>query len=501
MAALQGTTVSPHNTVLYESLGSLIKDYRRWRKISQERLAELIRVGDRELRNWEANRRRVSTENLHDISEVTGIPMQVCVALNAGQPIWYSLRKRLFMYSSLENAQFASPELFRHRETSGDNALLKRVTISKDKHIGMILSCHKDLYGSEKLLLSNVIKAATRILPDLNNIIIDSWNHYIGHQVCLPIQMDAYQTLKKQKSIENYINSDIISDIIALGGGVFFYYSTFGANISAASRLILDGARGLSKIEQKEQYLIASHTVTKESAIIQENAGMRFAQDYACGHDGIRSAIYEIGLDYYLRQNGPVGWILDQFTEEALSKNMKRDKFSSTVDKPSLIVDRNRQDNQDAKTPVHEACTNATCRQYGKPEKGNIVSNGTYSKKDGTTGRRFLCKECGKSFCSRTGTIFYDLRSPEEKVYQAIKLLAKGMTLKYVANFLGIKFVTVSHWLKIAARQREKIDAMLINEPEISRSELDAFWTFVKKNSLRQRAHLFSTKKKPHKTN
>jgi ribosomal protein S16 len=76
----------------------------------------------------------------------------------------------------------------------------------------------------------------------------------------------------------------------------------------------------------------------------------------------------------------------------------------------------------------------------------------------------------------------------------ALKLLVKGMPLRGVAEVLGIKLDTVRHWLRVAAAQSEKVDQLLMRELRVSQVELDALWTFVKKNSLRQRANLWKAK-------
>ena len=141
-----------------------------------------------------------------------------------------------------------------------------------------------------------------------------------------------------------------------------------------------------------------------------------------------------------------------------------------------------------------EACPNPQCPLYGKKAKGNIVSNGTIPTKQGENRRKFLCKVCGKSFCSRTGTIFYDLRTPEEKVLLALKLLVKGMPLRGVADVLKVKLDTVRHWLKVAAEHSQGVNKMLLAELKVSQVELDALWTFVKKNTLRQRAVIWKEK-------
>lgn len=138
----------------------------------------------------------------------------------------------------------------------------------------------------------------------------------------------------------------------------------------------------------------------------------------------------------------------------------------------------------------NEACPNLNCSLYGKTDKGNIVSNGTHMTKDGRKVRKFLCKICGESFCSNTGTIFYDLRTPQEKVLLALKLLVKGWSLRGASEVLEVKLDTVRHWLKVAAEHSEKVNEALLEELKVSQVELDALWTYVKKNALLKRAIL-----------
>jgi len=138
-----------------------------------------------------------------------------------------------------------------------------------------------------------------------------------------------------------------------------------------------------------------------------------------------------------------------------------------------------------------EACPNPECARYGQKGQGNIVANGSYRSKGGEEIRKFVCRICGRSFVSRSGTIFYDLRTGEEKVLLALKLLVKGMTLRGVADVLGVKLDTVSRWLRLAAEHSERVNEALLRELSVSQVELDALWTFVKKNDLRSRARLW----------
>ena len=86
---------------LHNSLGSLIKDYRKWHQVSQETLAELIGISIRELKRWETDRLCARIDNPHDFSEITGTPMEVCISLDTDQPIWYALGERWFIYLSI----------------------------------------------------------------------------------------------------------------------------------------------------------------------------------------------------------------------------------------------------------------------------------------------------------------------------------------------------------------------------------------------------------------
>ena len=136
------------------------------------------------------------------------------------------------------------------------------------------------------------------------------------------------------------------------------------------------------------------------------------------------------------------------------------------------------------------ACPNRRCARYGQTGQGNVVANGTYQTQSGPA-RRLRCRACGAAFCSRTGSVFYDLRTHEEKVLLAFKLLVKGLPLRGVADVLGTKLDTVRAWLAAGAQQSARVNQLLLRELRVSQVELDALWTFVKNKRLRQRAILW----------
>jgi len=527
------------DTKLYKSLGSLIHDYRQCYKLSQEKISELIGISIRELRNWETDRCHARIENLHDLSEVTGIPMQVCVALNADQPIWYSLQERRFAYSSME-AQAYSHELYKFSEQLGDRFIVRAEKISKDKHISMILSYHREIYHTVKPLRKDVVETAASILPDLNHIIFDSWGHYVGHVIFLPLRSDVYKKLKMQKSFESYLSREKTSDIVALSEGVFLNYSSYAASINASHQNIVSIVRYLAKIKQKEKYMVAGYSPVEETCKLYNKIGMNMARDYQSTSSEINCKLYEIELDALMRPNQPLwnllcmieqydnqlfpdslikkvkqDWSMLPVTQESNHNSNKFEKYSSgkpqvynssnqnmpvSVGDIPVSVDNIIDDGKDeSKSQIYklqkDACQNPECTLHNKTNKDNIISYGTYRSKAGVLSRRFICKECGKSFSHRTAGVFFDLfglRSPEEKILMALKYLVKGMPLQNVAKNIGIKSQTVQHWLKVISEQSEKIDAILIKEYNVSPAKLAVLWSFVKKNALRQRAALYN---------
>ena len=133
----------------------------------------------------------------------------------------------------------------------------------------------------------------------------------------------------------------------------------------------------------------------------------------------------------------------------------------------------------------HIACPNKDCERYGQTSKENIIGNGTYKTKSGRV-RKYICKSCGLVFNDRTNTAFFDLRTKNEKVLIALKMIIKGMSLRSVAEILSVKLDTVRGWLARAADHSEEVNKVLLVDLNVSKVELDELWTFVKKKQFRE---------------
>lgn len=489
MNSIPRNNVSPDSSKLYKSLGTLIRDYRRWHNLSQEVLAAAIGISVRTLQNWEADRHRVRINNLHDLSEFAGIPMQVCVALNAGQPLWYCLGARRFAYSAAETVTFSLDELFKQRDKTDAGTLIKTDRISTAQHISAILSCHRDIYGTEKSLAKDVLELASTVVPELNIIAFDPWGHYVGHHVCLPVRHDTYLWMKSNPPFENNFPATGISDIDVLGEGVFFCYSLFAASWNVGHFLLQATASYYAAIREQARYRIACWAATKEIKKTSEMLGMKLASLTAGAQPpqlsrGVLPVLYDIDADMLVRRYQELGIL--PLSLGGAPREQGRNRWEILPGNGPLIVDEQRQ----------EACPNPCCPLQGKAGFGNVVANGAYRTKAGLLSRRFLCKECKKSFCSREGTIFYDLRSPEGTVLMALKLLIKGMPLRSVAEILQVKRDTVRHWLKIAVAEKERIDTLLRKELKVPQASLDSLWDFAESNKLRRRAALWKTSRR-----
>jgi transposase-like protein len=123
-------------------------------------------------------------------------------------------------------------------------------------------------------------------------------------------------------------------------------------------------------------------------------------------------------------------------------------------------------------------CPNEDCKDYGEVNNGNIIGNGTYKTKNGKV-HKFHCKTCGKNFTSNSNTILHDLRTNEETVFLALKMILKGMNLRGTAEVLDVKLDTVRRWLSIAADHSEKVNKVLMKDLSVDKArDLNEFMDF-----------------------
>src|SRR6266446_7940912 len=108
-----------------------------------------------------------------------------------------------------------------------------------------------------------------------------------------------------------------------------------------------------------------------------------------------------------------------------------------------------------------QPCPNPDCSLYNRMHKGNVSAISTYMTQSGK--RRILyCTQCERSFSETRDTVFFDLRTSEEKVIFALKMLLVRVDLSGISFVLGVTEETVLEWLCRAALKAEQINAHLI---------------------------------------
>jgi predicted transcriptional regulator len=82
--------------------------------------------------------------------------------------------------------------------------------------------------------------------------------------------------------------------------------------------------------------------------------------------------------------------------------------------------------------------------------------------------------------------MFYDLRTSEEKVVLALRLVLKGMSQRSIAEVLEVCPKSVSTWLSRASDQSEAVTQTHLKDLKVSRVEMDELWTFIGKKEFQK---------------
>lgn len=127
------------------------------------------------------------------------------------------------------------------------------------------------------------------------------------------------------------------------------------------------------------------------------------------------------------------------------------------------------------------SCPNEQCIHYGIAGKDNVIGYGINETQSGKV-RKYLCHSCGKMFCDRSNTAFYDLRTSSDKVVLTLEMSMSGMSLRKIGKILKVNPETVSRWISRAAEHSHKVDEVVMKDIVTEKIEMDELWTFVEKN-------------------
>jgi IS1 family transposase/transposase-like protein len=132
-----------------------------------------------------------------------------------------------------------------------------------------------------------------------------------------------------------------------------------------------------------------------------------------------------------------------------------------------------------------QPCPNPDCSHYRLMNRGNISAISTYLTQSGKR-RIFRCSKCEGTFAETRDTVFFDLRSPEEQVIMALKMLLVKVALSDIGFVLGVTEETVLEWLRRAAQQAHEINAHLLRDLPVTQVQLDEMWSFIRRKHAQQ---------------
>ena len=132
-----------------------------------------------------------------------------------------------------------------------------------------------------------------------------------------------------------------------------------------------------------------------------------------------------------------------------------------------------------------QPCPNPACIHYRRMRQGNVSAIATYLTQSGKR-RIFRCPTCATPFSETRETVFFDLRTSEEKVMIALKMLLVRVDLAGIGFVLGVTEETVLAWLRRAAHQAEAINQHLLRHLPVSQVQLDEMWNFIERKHARE---------------
>jgi transposase-like protein len=127
-----------------------------------------------------------------------------------------------------------------------------------------------------------------------------------------------------------------------------------------------------------------------------------------------------------------------------------------------------------------QPCPNPDCPQYRLMNRGNMSAISTSLTQRGKR-RIFLCHVCAATFSETRETVFFDLRTPEEKVRMALKMLLVKVGLSDMGFVLGVTEEPVLMWLERAAPKAHELNAPLLRDLPVTQVQRDEMWSCIKR--------------------
>ncbi len=117
--------------------------------------------------------------------------------------------------------------------------------------------------------------------------------------------------------------------------------------------------------------------------------------------------------------------------------------------------------------PTKTPCPNPDCSLYKQTGRDNVRF---HSKKE----NRLRCRNCGKTFSARHGTIFYRRHYDEETITCVITLLAYGCPVQAICCAFCLDERTVANWHRAAGLHCQRVHQHVIESSQMDLKQVQA---------------------------
>jgi len=256
----------------YYAFSELLIDYRKFYKLSQLDFSNNIKVDLRTVQRWEKDLTLISSDKEEDFVLETLMPYQLVRNLNAKVPIptFYDFKIRKYSLDELTN-DLPKAEWFKEHINLKSNQL-RPIDFDYDKKYlrKFIKKAKKDSH----ILNESLLKRATILLPELNNIFTSESGFYSGHSIILPLKESAYQKLKNRTIQNKDLNESDLVDYRTLDKPIFYNYDISGDCNDTIYYIIAAFLRFFKEIEETD-YLFCTYNDREDGFKLNKQTGLK----------------------------------------------------------------------------------------------------------------------------------------------------------------------------------------------------------------------------------
>jgi transcriptional regulator with XRE-family HTH domain len=255
----------------YYFFSELLIDYRKFYNLSQLDFANNINVDLRTVQRWEKDLTLISSDKEEDFVLETLIPYQLVRNLNAKVPIptFYDFKIRKYSLDELTN-DLPKAEWFKEH-INLKSKQLRPIDFDYDKKYlrKFIRKAKKDSH----ILNEGLLKRATLLLPELNNILTSESGFYSGHSIILPLKESTYQKLKSRTITNKNLNESDLVDFRNLDKPIFYSYD-ISADCNYTYYYLATAFLRFFKERDQTDYLFCTYSDRDDGYELNQQAGL-----------------------------------------------------------------------------------------------------------------------------------------------------------------------------------------------------------------------------------